>query len=249
MARLARSLRERPAVTDPNSFGYPPNRQGAKTVLRFCVASFVFYTCAFLDVKFGTPFRSDDAIPDRANDALPQTWHLTPEIVQQSTPAFWKDLDGLTLYFSASLFAAAMFKAKPWRVAVPDLAILFWFLPSVVHSLEHDGFHAFAVVAASPAVATAATEVLAYKFRLADGRLKALATGSIAMAALGYYSVKYANEKVWAPPGVALRVDAWVWAAGYVALQVWNMASSGRGSVMRMQSLVSCLGVEKRVCS
>lgn len=245
--RAKHFLRDR-RTTDPNHKNHPRHKLLRSAVATLILGGATYSICAFIDTKFGTPFRSDDAIPDRASDHLPQTWYFTPDTIRQSALALWNDMDGWTLYLGATIVLSALLKKGLWKANLPDAVMLSLFFPSVVHCFDHDGYHTAAFLICLPLAAGYLTEVMAYRLKLTDSLIHSLGPGATAMTAMGFYSVKYSNEKVWAPPGVALRVDAWVWTAGYVAFQAWLMARWGRGTV-RIDSLVSCPRIEKWVRS
>jgi len=222
-------------------------------------------TLAYLDVKAGVPSSDGSQLPERTQ--LPQTWYLTPTVIREGIQAGWKELDNLTIGIVAATFAIHLLKRSPlpiweklihvtgearwtaftyplvnssWSHAAQNMAALVWFLPGVVRYFDGDLFHTSAFLISVPLITSYFTH-FAYRFNMASGLVLNLgASGGIA-AVLGIYSVAYANEKVWTPHGLVLRLDAMYWALLFAASQAYSMLQSPKGG-NRPAYLVCCAG-------
>lgn len=210
-------------------------------------------TLAYFDVKAGVPSSDGSQLSERVQ--LPQTWYLTPTVIREGIQAGWRDLDNLTMAIIAATFAIHLLKRSPlpiweklihvtgeakwtaftyplvnssWAHAAQNMAALSWFLPGVVHYFDGDLFHTSAFLVSIPLVTSYLTH-FAYRLNLASGLVLNLgASGSVA-AAFGVYSVAYANEKIWVPQGIVLRLDAMYWGLLFAASQAYSMVKSPKG--------------------
>lgn len=220
---------------------------------------------AYLDVKAGVPSSDGSQLPERAQ--LPQTWYLTPTVIREGIQAGWNELDNLTIGIVAATFAIHLLKRSPlpiweklihvtgearwtaftyplvnssWSHAAQNMAALVWFLPGVVRYFDGDLFHTSAFLVSVPLITSYFTH-FAYRFNMASGLVLNLgASGGIA-AVLGIYSVAYANEKIWTPHGLVLRLDAMYWVLLFAASQAYSMLQSPKGG-NRPAYLVCCAG-------
>ncbi|KAJ4993715.1 hypothetical protein SVAN01_00769 [Stagonosporopsis vannaccii] len=210
-------------------------------------------TLAYLDVKAGVPSSDGSQLPERAQ--LPQTWYLTPTVIREGVQAGWNELDYLTIGIVAATFAVHLLKRSPlpiweklihvtgeakwtaftyplvnssWGHAAQNMAALVWFLPGVVRYFDGDLFHTSAFLGSIPLI-TSYFAHFAYRFNLASGLVLNLGASGAVAAVLGIYSVVYANEKVWTPHGVVLRLDAMYWALLFAASQAYSMLQSPKG--------------------
>ena len=210
-------------------------------------------TLAYLDVKAGVPSSDGSHLLERAQ--LPQTWYLTPTVIFEGVKAGWNELDNLTVGIVIATFAVHLLKRSPlpiweklihitgekkwtaftyplvnssWAHATTNMAALVWFLPGVVRYFDGDLFHTVAFLTSVPLITSYLTH-LAYRLNLAFGLVLNLgASGSIA-AALGVYCVVYANEKLWLPQGLVVRVDAMYWGLLFAASQAWKTIRTPKG--------------------
>ncbi|KAJ8108838.1 hypothetical protein OPT61_g7891 [Boeremia exigua] len=210
-------------------------------------------TFAYFDVRAGVPSSDGSHLPERAQ--IPQTWYLTPTVILKGVQAGWNELDGLTIGIFVATFAIHLLKRSPlpiwerlihvtgeakwtaftyplvnssWKHAAQNMVALVWFLPGVVYYFDGDLFHTSAFLVSVPLITSYVTH-FAYRFNFTSGLVLNLgASGSIA-AALGVYSVVYANEKVWFPPGLVLRIDAMYWALLFAASQAFSMTKTPQG--------------------
>ncbi|KAF2628156.1 hypothetical protein BU25DRAFT_391698 [Macroventuria anomochaeta] len=210
-------------------------------------------TLAYLDVKAGVPSSDGSHLPERAQ--LPQTWYLTPTVIRDGIKAGWDELDNLTIGIVVATFAIHLLKRSPlpiwerlihvtgeakwtaftyplvnssWAHAATNMAALAWFLPGVVHYFDGDLFHTSAFLISVPLI-TSYFAHFAYRFNLASGLVLNLGASGAIAAALGIYCVAYANEKVWVPQGLVLRLDAMYWGLLFAASQAYSMVQTPKG--------------------
>ena len=210
-------------------------------------------TLAYLDVKAGVPSSDDSHLPERIR--LPQTWYLTPTVVREGVIAGWNELDNLTIGIVVATFAIHLLKRSPlpiwemmihitgeskwtaftyplvnasWAHAASNMTVLAWFLPSVVRYFDGDLFHTTAFLVSVPLITSYFTH-FAYRFNLTSGLAMNLGASGAIVAALGVYSVAYANEKVWVPQGLVLRLDAMYWGLLFAASQIYGIIRPQKG--------------------
>lgn len=210
-------------------------------------------TLAYLDVKTGVPSSDGSHLPDRAQ--LPQTWYLTPTVILDGTKALWNELDNLTVGIVVATFAIHLLKRSPlpiweklihitgeakwtaftyplvnssWAHAAQNMGALVWFLPGVVHYFDGDLFHTAAFLISVPLITSYLTHWV-YRFNLASGLVMNLGASGAISAAFGVYSVAYANEKMWTPAGLVVRLDAMHWAILFAASQAYGAMSKQKG--------------------
>ena len=224
-------------------------------------------TLAYLDVKAGIPSSDGSHLPERAQP--PQTWYLTPTVILEGVKAGWNELDNLTIGIVVATFAIHLLKRSPlpiweklihitgekkwtaftyplvnssWAHAATNMAALVWFLPGVVRYFDGDFFHTVAFLTSVPLITSYLTH-FAYRLNLASGLVLNLgASGSIA-AVLGVYCVVYANEKLWLPQGLVVRVDAMYWGLLFAASQAWQTFRTPRGGnrPAHLVCLIECI--------
>lgn len=190
---------------------------------------------AYLDIKAGVPSSDGSHLPARTQ--LPQNWDLTPEIVHAGLVAAWNELDSLTVgIVVASAAIHLLLRSKPsiwkklvhvpgeakwtaftyplvhpsWKSLAGNLVTLTWFLPSVVYYFDGDLFHTTAFLASVPLTTSYLTH-FAYRFNLIHATAGLAGASGLSFAVLGIYCIAYAQEKLWLPAGLILRLDAWHW--------------------------------------
>lgn len=210
-------------------------------------------TFAYFDVKAGVSSSDGSQRPDRTQ--LPQTWYLTPTVVLEGAKAAWNELDNLTIGIVVATLAIHLLKRSPlpiwenlihvtgeakwtaftyplvnssWGHAVQNMTALTWLLPSVVYYFDGDLFHTAAFLVSVPLITSYLTHFV-YRLNLASGLVLNLGASGAIAAAFGVYSVAYANEKLWTPPGLVLRLDAMYWAMMYAAAQAYSVVTSPKG--------------------
>lgn len=212
-------------------------------------------TLAYLDVKAGIPSSDGSHLPERVSAQLPQTWYLTPDVIVQGAKAGWKDVDNLTIGIIVATFAIHLLKRSPlpiwerlihingeklwttftypfvnadWKHAATNMVSLYWVLPSVVRYFDGDLFHTSAFLLSAPLI-TSYLNHFAYRFGISTGLVLNLGASGAIAAAFGAYCVAYANEKLWSPQGVFLRLDAQYWGAVFVAYQTYGFYKGTKG--------------------
>jgi membrane associated rhomboid family serine protease len=201
-------------------------------------------TLAYLDVKAGVPSSDGSQLSERTQ--LPQTWYLTPSIVLEAFKGAWNDLDKLTVGIFVASFAIHLLRRSPlpiwekfihvtgekkytaftypfvnanWTHLWLNMAALIWVMPSVVRYFDGDLYHTSALLISVPLI-TSYLSHFAYRFNLASGLMLNLGASGAIAAAFGVYFVGYADEKMWAPPGILLRLDAKYWGIFFAATQL-----------------------------
>ncbi|KAJ4350803.1 hypothetical protein N0V95_004416 [Ascochyta clinopodiicola] len=215
--------------------------------------SFTYLALAFLDVKTGIPSSDGSQLPERAQP--PQTWYLTPTVVLEGVKAGWDELDNLTIGIVVATFAIHLLKRSPlpiweklihitgekkwtaftyplvnasWAHAATNMAALVWFLPGVVRYFDGDLFHTAAFLVSVPLI-TSYIAHFAYRINLANGLIMNLGASGAIAAALGIYCVVYANEKMWLPQGLILRLDTMYWGMLFAASQAYKTLQTPKG--------------------
>jgi membrane associated rhomboid family serine protease len=210
-------------------------------------------TFAYLDVKSGIPSSDGSHLPERAK--LPQTWYLTPTVVLEGVKAGWNELDNLTIGIVVATFAIHLLRKSPlpiwenlihitgekkytaftytfvnasWAHAATNMAALVWFLPGVVRYFDGDLFHTAAFLTGVPLI-TSYLSHFAYRFGISTGLVLNLGASGAIAAAFGAYCVVYADEKMWAPQLLVLRIDAMYWGALYAAAQAYKAFQTPKG--------------------
>ncbi|KAF9691081.1 hypothetical protein EKO04_011121 [Ascochyta lentis] len=223
---------------------------GIWTVLALSVT---YLTFAFLDVKAGIPSSDGSHLSERTQ--VPQTWYLNPTVVFEGVKAGWNELDNLTIGIVVVTFAVHLLKRSPlpiwenlihitgekkwtaftyplvntsWAHAATNMAALAWFLPGVVRYFDGDLFHTAAFLVSVPLM-TSYLAHFAYRLRLANGLVMSLGASGVIAAALGVHCVVYADEKMWLPQGLVLRLDTMYWGMLFAASQAYKMRQTPKG--------------------
>lgn len=216
---------------------------------------------AYLDVKAGVPSSDGSHLPARAE--LPKNWELTPEIIRAGLVAGWKELDNVTIgIIVASIAIHLLIKPRPsiwrklihvtgeakwtavthplvnnsWRSLSLNMAMLVWLLPSVVHYFDGDLFHTTAFLVSIP-LTTSYLMHLACLFDLVQVTKGMVGAGHSLIALFGVYCVAYAQEKLWLPSGLVLRLDAWHLGVVFWVSQACRMALTS-STVSRFNTVV-----------
>ncbi len=222
----------------------------------FFAVTGTYLTLAYIDAHTASSTSATDvesALPSQAE--LPQTWYLTPEVIQQGIKAGWNSLDTLTIGIAVACIAVQCTRNSPvrfwekllhitgerkwtaftyplvhnhWSHLAANVFGLCWFLPGVVQHFDGDLFHSAAFLVSVPLI-TSYLQHIAFRLVRVDGfPLNMGLSGAIA-AAFGAYAVLHPDEKIWAPTFLVLRLDAKYWAALFVLHQFYLMAKIRKG--------------------
>ncbi|CAO2653368.1 Nn.00g027790.m01.CDS01 [Neocucurbitaria sp. VM-36] len=209
---------------------------------------------AYLDTKYNPEVVSGNTPhPERAQ--LPQSWFLTPAVIQEGLKAGWNELDKLTIGIVLASVGIHFMKRSPlpfwehlihitgekkytaftypfahstWAHIGQNMFALCWFLPGVVHYFNGDLFHTAAFFASVPLV-TSYLQHFAFRWSSIKGvPLNMGSSGAIA-AVFGAFCMAYPDEKVWMPSFVILRLDAKYWGALFAFWQLAAMVKTPKG--------------------
>jgi membrane associated rhomboid family serine protease len=229
---------------------------------------------------FGT-LASMDAKRDRSIDItqlservqIPQSWFLTPTVVQEGIKAGWNELDKLTIGIVVVSIGIHFLRKLPlpiwarlihvtgeqkytaftypfvhshWAHLGHNLFGLCWFLPGVVHYLDDNVLHTAALFASVPLV----TSYLQH-FIFRWGSIKGIplnmgASGAVA-AIFGAFCMAYPNEKVWTPNFLVFRLDAKYCGVLFALWQLAVAVKMPKGGSNRPAVIVSCQRTSHRL--
>lgn len=203
---------------------------------------------AYLDSMYANAMSDETQLPERT--ALPQTWYLTPEVIEEGFKVWWNELDKLTIgIVVASIGVLLMRKSSlPFWEKLPHITgekrytaftypfvhgvwphlgqnmfFLCWFMPGVVRYLDGDLFHAATLFVTVPLI-TSYLQHFAFRWGLHSFRGLPINMGSSgAVAAMfGAFCVAYPDEKLWLPNFAVIRLDAKYWG---LLFATWQLAS------------------------
>jgi membrane associated rhomboid family serine protease len=208
---------------------------------------------AYLDARYGKDTSSSTQLPERAK--LPQDWYLTPTIMREGIKAGWNELDKLTVGIVVASIAIQLTRKSPlpfweklmhitgekkytaftypfvhssWGHLAQNMFVLCWFMPGVVRYLDCDYFHAAALFASVPLI-TSYLQHFAFRWGPATGVPLNMGSSGAVAAMFGAYCVAYADEKVWLPSFIVVRLDAKYWGVLYAMWQLARLMATPKG--------------------
>ncbi|KAH7066450.1 hypothetical protein FB567DRAFT_551384 [Paraphoma chrysanthemicola] len=208
---------------------------------------------AYLDARYGSSPVSLEQLPARAK--LPQDWFLTPTVIREGIKAGWNELDKLTIGIVVASIAIQLTRKSPlpfwerlmhitgekkytaftypfvhssWGHLAQNMFALCWFMPGVVRYLDCDYFHAAALFASVPLI-TSYLQHFAFRWGPATGVPLNMGSSGAVAAMFGAYCVAYADEKVWLPSFIVVRLDAKYWAILYPMWQLARLMATPKG--------------------
>ncbi|KAF1919182.1 hypothetical protein BDU57DRAFT_536193 [Ampelomyces quisqualis] len=202
-------------------------------------------TLAYLDARSSANNpSSENELPDRIK--IPQTWYLTPSVIEEGIKAGSQEIDKLTIGIVAACIAIHFLKKSPlpiwenlihvtgekkytsftypyvhatWSHLAQNMWAVCWFLPGVVHAFEGDLCHAAAFFTTVPLITSYLTHFV-FRWGNMSGLPFNMGSSGAISALMGVFCVTYPDEKIWVPESTVFRIDAKYYAALFAVLQL-----------------------------
>lgn len=210
---------------------------------------------AYMDANYGDATSRVTLQPDRLETS--DSWLFTPTVIRDGIKAGWQDLGKLTVGIiglsaaihvlrRSDLFSLVKlvhiagqhrytafthpFIYKNWVHLGRTSLILCWVLPGVVRHFDGDLWHTAAFLVSVPLIMVYLQHFV-FRFTTLNGIPTHLGAAPLCLAIFGAYCVAYADEKMWTPAGIVLRLESEYWGLLYIAailLLNWNVTGGSK---------------------